>query len=92
MELSCVTRFIMCLSSNYDFVAEGGIGMEYQQKGASGLVKPMPDPGESRRPCVGKGGSPREPFPAFHRQPIRQCRTHRAAELHWRICYSNQPY
>jgi len=43
--MSCAIRFIMCLSSNYDFIT-GGIGMESDiKKGRLGLVEPMPDPG-----------------------------------------------
>jgi hypothetical protein len=39
MELSCAIRFTVCLSSNYDFITEGGIGMESDsKKGASGWL------------------------------------------------------
>src|SRR2546421_3302326 len=35
----CAIRFIVCLSSNYDFITEGGIGMESDiKKGASGWL------------------------------------------------------
>src|SRR5947209_8262199 len=37
--VSCAIRFIVCLSSNYDFITEGGIGMESDiKKGASGWL------------------------------------------------------
>jgi len=63
MELSYAICFILCLSSAYDFIIEGGIGMESDINGRLGLVEPMPDPDERRRSLGGEGGSPQRELP-----------------------------
>jgi hypothetical protein len=70
MEPSCAIRFIVCPSSNYDFIAEGGIGNgEWGMTNKKAPRAGWADDGLGREESVFLGFSKRG-LPAFHRQPI----------------------